>query len=63
MKYVNGMRIIRDVLDSFEDYDQLPSNSSSIIERIIEDLKYERKIGKDTIKDYKDIFPELFEED
>jgi hypothetical protein len=61
MKYINGIMIIRQILDSFEEYEVLPAKSKNLVERIIEDLHYKRKILKDTLDFEKGINGGLFE--
>lgn len=63
MKWVNGMRIIKEVLDSYREYNQLPEHANEFIERILQDLHYNnRRISKDTLNHYQEVFPHLFEE-
>lgn len=61
MKFRNGMNIIKEVLDSYNEYDILPNGSDQLIERLISDLKYERKIKEATLEHFRDCFPHLFE--
>ena len=61
MKFLNGANIIREILDSHKEYEILPPDSEKVILRIIDDLKYERKIKNDTLEHFFEVFPHLFE--
>lgn len=64
MKWVNGIRIIKEIFDSYNEYNQLPVDSTHLIERLLDDLHYEdHKIKKDTLIHFIEVFPHLFEED
>ena len=62
MKFINGVRIIKEVLDSYNEYEILPPDSQQLLLRLIDDLKYNRKIQKQSLKHFKEYFPHLFEE-
>ena len=61
MKYNNGIRIIKEIFDSYDEYEVLPKDSTQLILRLLDDLKFDRKIKESTINHFKDVFPELFE--
>ena len=61
MKYINGRIIIEKILDSYDEYEVLPNESKQLILRILDDLKYDRKILKNTIEHNKKYFNHLFE--
>lgn len=62
MKFINGAKIIREVLDSYKEYEILPPDSEQFILRLIDDLKYERKVKNSTLEHYFEVFPHLFEQ-
>lgn len=61
MKFINGIRIIKEIFNSYDEYEVLPVDSTEMILRLIDDLKYNRKIQKATLEHYKDVYPHLFE--
>lgn len=61
MKYVNGKIIIEQILDSFEEYDQIPGHGKEFICRLLDDLKYNRTIRKDSLDHFEKYFEHLFE--
>lgn len=63
MKWINGRRIIKEVLDSYQDYDQIPEESADFIERLLASLHYGiKKITANELKHFFEYSPHLFEE-
>jgi len=61
MKYVNGVIIIKNVLESFVEYDQIPKGADQLVLRLLDDLKYDKKIQVRTLEHFKEIDEHLFE--
>jgi len=63
MKWVNGRRIIKDIFDSYNEYEQLPKDASHFIERLLDDLHYgDKKITADNLKHFFEYENHLFED-
>lgn len=63
MKKISAIRILNEVFDSLQEYEQITETQSSFIKRILDDCMYEKKILKSTIKHFEDVYPELFKEE
>lgn len=62
MKYINGKRIIAEILNSYVEYEQIPSRGEEFFLRLLDDLHYTKKIKADTINWEKSYSPHMFEE-
>lgn len=62
MKFVNGIRIIKEIFDSYNEYEILPVDATDLILRLISDLKYERKIKASTLDHFLYCYGHLFED-
>ena len=63
MKKISAIRILNEVFDSLQEYDQITENQSAFIKRILDDCMYEnKKIKESTLQHFKDLYPEIFEE-
>lgn len=62
MKYANAYLIIKNCLDSLEEYEQLPPKSKDLLLRLMDDLHYDkRKIQKSSLERFQKVFDHLFE--
>ena len=62
MKYVNGVIIIKNILESLVEYEQVPKGTSEVFLRLLDDLHYDkRKISEDSLNHFKEYYSYLFE--
>jgi len=59
MKKISAIRILNEVFDSLQEYDQITETQSSFIKRILDDCLYNHCIQESTLKHFKDIYPEI----
>ena len=60
MKYNKAINIIKNVLEILVDCEKLDSKQSQFIQRLIDDSIYYGKINENTIKHFKELYPEMF---
>ena len=62
MKWVNGIRIINDIFDSFIEYEQLNEPQVGFIKRVLDSFHYgNHKLGLEEIEIFFKLQPDIFE--